>query len=140
MKGQLDASTPESYFAALDANRRAEISALDLLIREHAPDLTPCIHAGMLGYGRFRYRYASGRTGESCRLSIASNASYISLYVLAADAQGYLAERYVERLPTAKIGKSCVRFKRTSDLDRDALVELIGAAAQMPYGENETAL
>jgi hypothetical protein len=88
---------------------------------------------GMLGYGPFRYRYASGREGEACKLSVASNASYISLYCCAADEDGYVAERYAERLPKASVGKSCVRFKRLADLDESALVALIKQTATMGF-------
>ena len=80
---------------------------------------------GMLGCGPFHYRSASGREGDACKLSIASNASYISLYCIAADAKGYVAERYVERLPEASIGKACVRFTKLADLDEKARVALI---------------
>ena len=125
MKGQLDVKTPAEYIAAVDDKRRPDIAALDSLIREHAPDLEPVIANGMLGYGPFHYRYASGREGDSCRIAIASNKSAISLYCFAADDDGYVAGRYAARLPKADVGKSCVRFKRLSDLDQDALVELI---------------
>ena len=117
MKGQLNVKTPAEYIAAVDAKRRPDIAALDALIRKHAPKLEPVIMGGMLGYGPFHYRYASGREGDACKLSIASNASYISLYCFAADAKGYVAERYVDRLPKASIGKACVRFKKLADLD-----------------------
>ena len=50
----------------------------------------------MLGYGPSHYRSASGREGDACKLSIASNASYISLYCFAADAKGYVAGRFVD--------------------------------------------
>ena len=99
MKGQLNVKTPAEYIAAVDDKRRSDIAALDALIRKHAPKLEPVIMGGMLGYGPFHYRYASGREGDACKLSIASNASYISLYCFASDATGYVAERYVERLP-----------------------------------------
>jgi hypothetical protein len=125
MKGQLNVKTPAEYIAAVDDKRRSDIAALDALIRKHAPKLEPIIMDGMLGYGPFHYTYASGREGDACKLSIASNASYISLYCFAADATGYVAERYVDRLPKASIGKSCVRFKRLSDLDEKALTALI---------------
>ena len=121
MKGQLNVNTPAEYIAAVDDKRRSDIAALDALIRKHAPKLEPVIMGGMLGYGPFHYRYASGREGEACKLSIASNASYISLYCFAADAKGYVAERYVDRLPKASIGKACVRFKKLADLDEKAL-------------------
>lgn len=136
MKGQLKAKSPEEYLAQLEEPRRSDIAALDQLIRKAAPKLEPTVMMGMLGYGPFHYKYASGREGDACRLSIASNASYISLYALAADDSGYVAERYKDKLPKAKIGKSCVRFKRLSDLDQKALIALIKETARTKYGGN----
>ena len=130
MKGQLDVNTPAAYIAALDDGRRSDVAALDTLIRTHTPELEPVIMDGMLGYGPFHYRYASGREGDACKLSISSNASYISLYCFAADAKGHVAERYVDQLPKASIGKSCVRFKKLADLDEKALVALIKETAE----------
>ena len=129
MKGQLEVTTPAEYIAAVDEKRRPDVAALDALIRTLAPELEPVIMDGMLGYGPFHYRYASGREGEACKLSIASNKQYISLYCFAADDDGYVAPRYVDRLPKASIGKSCVRFKKLADLDEPALVALIEETA-----------
>ena len=134
MKGQLDVSTPADYIAAVDDKRRADIAALDALIRQHAPQLEPVIMGGMLGYGPYHYRYASGREGDACRLSVASNASYISLYCNAADEDGYVAERFRDRLPKASIGKSCVRFKKVGDLDERSLVALIEETVRLGRG------
>jgi hypothetical protein len=131
MKGQLNVNTPAEYIAAVDEERRSDITALHGLICKHAPQLDPVIMGGMLGYGPFHYRYSSGREGDACKLSIASNASYISLYCFASDAKGYVAERYVDRLPKASIGKSCVRFKKLGDLDQEVLVALIKETARM---------
>jgi hypothetical protein len=123
MKGQLNVKTPAEYIAAVDDERRSDVAALDALIRKHAPKLEPVIMDGMLGYGPFHYRYASGREGDACKLSIASNASYISLYCS-------VAERYADRLPKASLGTSCVRFKKLADLDEQALVALIEETAK----------
>ena len=129
MKGQLKVNTPADYIAAVDDKRRPDIAALDALIRKHAPKLEPVIMGGMLGYGPFHYRYASGREGDACKLSIASNASYISLYCFASDEQGYVAPRYAERLPKGDVGKTCVRFRKLEYLDEEALVALIEETA-----------
>ena len=131
MKGQLDVKTPAEYIASVDEKRRSDIAALDALIRTHAPELEPVIMSGMLGYGPFHYRYASGREGDACKLGVASNASYISLYCFASDAKGYVAERYDGRLGKAKVGKSCVMFRKLADLDEKALVALIKETATM---------
>ena len=130
MKGQLNVDTPAEYIAAVRDERRPDIAALDALIRRHAPDLEPVIMDGMLGYGPFHYRYASGREGEACKLAVADNAAAISLYCFAADDEGYVAPRYVDRLPKADVGKSCVRFKKLADLDQEALVALIEETAR----------
>jgi hypothetical protein len=125
------ATTPEAYLDALDEPRRSDVRALHELILAEAPGLESHLQSGMLAYGRYTYRKASGRTGAWFPIGLASNKRYISLYVMAADGERYLAETYRERLPKADIGKSCVRFKRLADLDRDALVELIRAGATL---------
>jgi hypothetical protein len=124
-------SSPDEYIEALEEPRRSHVRELDELIRETAPQLERYIESGMLAYGRYHYRYSSGREGHWFRIGLASNKRYISLYVTAADGQQYLAETYRDRLPKADIGKSCVRFKSPEDVDREALRSLIreGAAA-----------
>jgi hypothetical protein len=131
MKGQLKVKTPAEYIAKLDEPRKSDIAALDALIRKTAPKLEPFILAGMLAYGPYHYKYASGREGDWARICLANNKNYISLYVCAADEKGYIAERYKEDLPKASIGKSCVRFKRLSDLDAGVLKKLIREGANV---------
>jgi hypothetical protein len=130
LKGQLKVGTPAEYIVKLKEPRKSEVRALDALIRATAPHLEPFIHMGMLAYGPWHYKYASGREGDSCRIGVASNANYISLYVCAGDQRGYVAERYKKALPKAKIGRACVRFKRLGDLDQTELKKLIQEAAQ----------
>ncbi len=138
MKGQsTTAKTPAEYIAQIEGPRRAEIERIDALIRETLPALEPFIHSGMLAYGPFHYRYASGREGDWFKVGVANNAAAISLYACAADERGYVAERYKDRLPKAKIGKSCVRFKKVSDLDVEVLKELLRETASAGFGLEE---
>jgi hypothetical protein len=133
MKGQLDVATPKEYLAALAEPRRSDVAQLHKLVRKVAPKLKPYIHAGMLAFGPYHYKYPTGREGDWFRIGIASNANYISLYACAADARGYVAERYKTQLPKAKIGKSCVRFKKLADLDLKALTALIKETAKTGF-------
>ncbi|MEV6522967.1 DUF1801 domain-containing protein [Longispora sp. NPDC051575] len=124
-------STPEEYVAGLDQPRRTELGELHDLIRRTVPALEPTMEFGMPGYGRFHYRYASGREGDTVLISMASRKNYISVYVTAlAPDGGYLPESYQDRLPKADIGKSCIRFKRLSDVDQAVLAEIFLAAAE----------
>jgi hypothetical protein len=123
MKGQLKVSTPAEYIAQLEEPRRAEVAALDALIRKTVPKLQPFIHSGMLAYGPCRYKYASGRENDWFRIGVASNQSAISLYVSG-------AQSYKAALPKANVGKCCVRFKRLEDLDTATLKKLIRESAR----------
>ena len=73
MKGQLKVSTPAQYIAKLEEPRKTEVVALDALIRKTAPKLAPFVHSGVLAYGPWRYKYASGREGDWFRIGVASN-------------------------------------------------------------------
>lgn len=131
MKGQQKkVTTPKQYLANLTEPRRSDVTRLHALITKAVPKLEPVIVGGMLGYGPFHYRYESGREGDTAKICVASNASYISLYAMAADDEGWLAERYKDRFPKAKIGKSCVRFKKVDDLDAKELTAFLKAVAK----------
>jgi hypothetical protein len=129
MKGQLKVATPAQYIAKLKEPRKSDVAALDKLIRK-ATNLEPFIQAGMLAYGHCTLKYAGGREADWFRIGVASNASYISLYVSASDAKGPVADRYKKALPKANIGKCCVRFKRLTDLDTAALSKLLAESAE----------
>ncbi len=131
MKGQLKVSTPDEYIEQLEEPRRSDMAALDALIRKTAPKLEPFIYSGMLGYGPYHYKYATGREGDGAHIALSSNANYISLYIAASDGTCYVAENFKDDLPKAKIGKSCVRFKRLSDVDQAVLKKMVRTAAQL---------
>ena len=123
--------TPDAFLDLIEEPRRAEMRTLHELIRGSAPDLEPVMMGKMIGYGAFHYRYETGREGDTAVLTLASNKNYMSLYVMCADGDGYLAERYKESLPKADIGKSCVRIKRLNDVDLDVVRDLVKEAASM---------
>jgi uncharacterized protein YdhG (YjbR/CyaY superfamily) len=123
------AKTPAEYIAKVDEERRIDIKALHALIRKNAPKLRPHLKTGMLGYGTYHYKYASGREGDWAVIALANQKNYISLYVCALDGKKYLPEKYAKQLPKADIGRSCVRFKKLEDLDQEVLVKMIREAA-----------
>lgn len=136
MHGQSDAATHDEYIERLDEPRRSDLRALHELIRATVPRLEPTMEFGMLGYGKYHYRYASGREGDSAVVALASNKSYISLYVQSNLPGGTsVAESYADRLPKASIGRSCVRFKRLSDVDSHVLAQMLRTAMYHLPGE-----
>lgn len=72
----------------------------------------------MLAYGPMHDTYASGREGDWFKIGVANNARYISLDACAAAENGYVAERYKEKL---------------ADLDEKLLVALIKETAKTGF-------
>lgn len=132
MKAAADVTTPAEYIASLPDDRRADVQALDRLIRKAAPKLKPHVRSGMLGYGPYRYKYASGREGESAVIGLASQKNHISLYFCTMEDGEYLAEKNKDKLGKVSVGRSCVRFKKLADLDLKGATELIAQAAALP--------
>lgn len=122
------ARSPEEYIAAVPEPRKNDIEALHALIQKTVPKLKPRILSGMIGYGTYHYRYASGREGDWSLIALASQKNYISLYVCSLDNGKYIADEYRDALPKASIGKSCIRFKKLEDIDTSILVEIIQKA------------
>jgi len=98
MKASLKIETPNDYLRSLTEPRRKIWATVHKAICLAAPRLTPHIKYGMLGYGTYHYKYASGREGDWFIVGLASQKNYISLYICACDNDGYLAERNKDRL------------------------------------------
>ena len=129
MKGQ--GKTREEYFAAA-GEREGLLRELDKFIQENAPDLKPFLSAGsgmtgsMLGYGVIQYQSKSMKEPMDWPLiAVAAQKNYISLYVCVADKDGYMAEKQADELGKVSVGKSCIRFKKIEDLNRNTFKTML---------------
>ena len=79
----------------------------------------------IVGFGRYDYRYASGRSGTWFRVGFSPRKTAISLYLmLDLDAQ----EDRLAALGKHQRGKSCLYVRRLADIDTEVLRELIEAS------------
>lgn len=121
-----DAKTVAEYISLIAEPRRTEIKKLHAFIKKLLPGAKPQLVYSMIGYGSFHYKTRSGREGDWPVIALASQKNYISLYVCAVDDNGkYVAENYKDQLPKASIGRSCIRFKKTADINMQVLEDII---------------
>jgi len=125
------ARTVEDYIEQIEEPRRSDIRALHAMIGKAVPKLAPILQRGMIGYGAYHYKYASGREGDAAVISLASQANYISVYIGACEEGQYLAEKHKAEFPKASVGKSCIRFKKLSDIDLKVLEKLVKQGARL---------
>jgi len=131
MQAPAHIKTPAQYIAQVPADRRVAIQALYDAIHAAVPRLEPVVVYGMLGFGPYHYKYESGREGDSAIICLASQKNYISLYLMASEDGGYLAEKNRDRLGKVSVGKCCIRFKKLEDLNLKVALQLVRKAAQL---------
>jgi hypothetical protein len=120
----------KEFFESVPEERRSVFKKLDSHIRKHAPDLTPYTEGKFLGYGKYHYKYDSGREGEWFTIGLRNNKDSIAVYVTTTVDDSYLTEKYEDQL-NADIGKSCIRFKKEEDIDWTTLGELFEEANKL---------
>ena len=128
---------PAEYIESLPAAVRADVDRLDAAISNVMSGHVKTMWEGkfwggsdqsIIGYGNYSYERSSGEAAEWFMVGLAVQKGYISLYVNAADAEGYLVEKYADRLGKAKVGKSSISFRSVEDINLDVLLDLVEQA------------
>jgi hypothetical protein len=122
--------TVTAYLDGVAEPYRADARELHRLIRATVPELRPFVASGMIGYGAYHYRYATGREGDTFVVGLAGRKNGLALHVTLAVNGAYLTESFADRVGKADVGKSCIRFRRLSDLDQETIVALLRSAGK----------
>ena len=115
-----------------DEQRREDSRRLCAMMQEITGEPPTMWGAGIIGFGTYHYRYASGHEGDSALASFAPRRQHLAIYLV-----GEFESRYqsvLARLGPHKSGKGCLYIKRLDDVDRDALRELIDRSVRVRRG------
>lgn len=115
--------SPTEFIATVEnATRRADAEFL-LDWFHQITGLAPAMWgATMVGYGRYHYKYASGREGDAMITGFSPRTGSLSVYIM----PGYqdMTEK-LSRLGKHKMGKSCLYINKLSDIDMEVLREIV---------------
>ena len=78
--------------------------------------------SSIVGFGKYHYRYASGREGDFFEAGFSPRKRALTLYVMAGFSE---YEDLLGRLGKHSTGKSCLYVKHLADIDLDVLRELL---------------
>ena len=81
----------------------------------------------IIGFGSYRYRYESGRSGVMCRMGFSPRKAELVLYVLTEDG-GERERALLARLGRHRTGKCCLYIRKLADVDETVLEELAADA------------
>lgn len=117
-----DASV-EGYIASrANEEQRADCRDLMILLKKVTRQPPKMWGPSIVGYGSYRYTYESGRSGEAPLTGFAIRGRELVIYLVADSKE---QKSLLSKLGKHKIGKSCLYFKRLTDLDKIVLERLI---------------
>ncbi|WP_170546347.1 DUF1801 domain-containing protein [Ruegeria arenilitoris] len=118
----------ERFLSAVEpASKAADAKVLNALFRK-ATGFEPVMWGpSIVGYGRYHYRYKSGREGDFLATGFSPRKAALSIYIM----PGYADfGDILSRLGKHKLGKSCLYVNKLADIDLDVLAELIRAGLE----------
>jgi hypothetical protein len=118
-------SVADFIAAVPDERRREEAGIIDAMLRRVSGVEPVMWGASIIGYGRYHYRYDSGREGDMCRLGFSPRKAKLVLYIV--DGTPGQAE-LLARLGKHKTGVSCLYINRLNAVDMAVLEELCAAS------------
>jgi len=131
---------PAEHIASLPADVRDDMERLDELISSIMSDRSRVMWEGrfwggsdqeIIGYGDYSYETSNRDTAEWFVVGLAVQKNYISIYVNATTDDGYLTEKYADKLGKVKVGKSSISFNSIDDIHLDQLANLISDANRL---------
>jgi hypothetical protein len=119
------ASVPAFLSKVKDPALRADCEAVSALMQQVTKAPPVMWGTSIVGFGSYRYTYATGRQGNWPLTGFAPRSRQLVLYVMPG-CDGY--DEMVAALGPVKGGVSCIYVKRLADLDRAALRRLLRAS------------
>lgn len=135
--GPTDASVTDFIAAVRLDRRRADAQTLLGLMTAVTGEDPVMWGSSIVGFGSYRYRYASGREGEWLATGFSPRAAASTVYLM----DGFAGrEELLRRLGPHSTGASCLYLRRLEAVDLDVLAELVRRSYRSVTGRADGAV
>ncbi|MCE2406071.1 MAG: DUF1801 domain-containing protein [Pseudomonadales bacterium] len=126
----------EQFINSVD-NETKRKDSLEILDMMSAITGSPPVLWGssLVGFGRYHYKYASGREGDFFLTGFSPRKQALTIYIMPGFSE---YETILGNLGKYKTGKSCLYVKKLDEIDRDLLRELITKSVAYMRANYET--
>lgn len=123
LKTSQNEASIEAFLASIENNQRREDAKELLALFDRITGMKAKMWgSSIIGYGRYEYRYESGREGEYFMVGFSPRKANSTVYIM----PGYQdLSDMLNRLGKHKTGKSCLYINKLSDIDLKVLEEII---------------
>jgi hypothetical protein len=125
-----------AFMAAIsDRRMRADAKKVAAMMRRATCRRARMWGPSIVGYGSYRYRYASGREGDSMITGFSPRKQALAIYIMPGFSR---FDALMSKLGKYKTGKSCLYIRRLADVDETVLEQLIEESVEYMRAHYET--
>jgi hypothetical protein len=128
-----DASVEEFLNGIADEQKRADCFTLLGLMRKATGAEPKMWGDSIVGFGTYRYKYASGREGDWMQIGFSPRKQNLTLYIMSGFSR---YDDLMKSLGKHSTGKSCLYIKRLEDVDMPTLETLVRESVDHVSGTN----
>ena len=129
---------PRAFVEAVEHKTRREDGLVLLDFFDRITGLKPVMWGpSLIGYGRYKYEYESGHSGEMLLTGFSPRKASQSLYVMPGYRFGDMQEK-LSRLGKHKLGKACLYVNKLADIDIEVLEEIVRDGLDYMYANYKT--
>lgn len=110
-----------------DAKKREDCRVLSQIMEKATGAKGLMWGESIVGFGQYRYKYASGRTGDWPLVGYSPRKQNLTLYLISGFAD---YDDLLKRLGKYKTSVACLYLKKLADIDLDVLQELINKSVE----------
>jgi hypothetical protein len=123
MKTTPNDKSVNKFLKSVENDRRREDGLEVLKLFEEVTGMEPQMWGdSIIGFGRYHYKYASGREGEWMLTGFSPRKQNLTLYIM----DGFDEyDKLLAKLGKHKTGKSCLYINKLEDVDLDVLRQLV---------------
>ena len=110
-----------------DEKKRQDSFAILELMKQVTGDEPIMWGDSIVGFGTYKYKYASGRKGEWPITGFSPRKQNLTLYIMSGFDE---YDNLLNKLGKHSTGKSCLYIKKMEDIDQDVLRELISKSVE----------
>lgn len=134
LKTQPTDHSVEAFLNSLADDRKRQDSFTILNLMAEVTGAEPQMWGdSIVGFGRYHYKYASGREGDWFLTGFSPRKQNLTLYIMAGFDE---YDNLLAKLGKYKTGKSCLYIKKLADIDQTVLRELVKQSAEHMAGSH----
>ncbi len=123
VKTKKNEASVEGFLKSVENENRREDSFVVLdLMKEVTGEKPTMWGTSIVGFGTYRYKYASGREGDWMKVGFSPRKKNLTLYIM----DGFSSyDSLLDELGKYSTGKSCLYINKLEDVDQVVLKELV---------------